>query len=352
MTDASTATHDLADLIAGVVFERDGDAPLPDCAARLRFDDAFAGALETLEEQFDTLGDELAAGVYVLLRDVRAGVVERMDARVTAGILVRHVAAVAGVASVEPLIRVLGALAVLPDGPDAHDRALDPTPDPSSPIEVAMAAVVDDPGLRSRLRHAVHEGTLIVPVLDLDVRGSELSLQCLPLVVRGAPTIAVFTSEERLAEHAAAAGVGEIPTIEIDGDELSTICPPGHGVVIDPGWVLGCVLEEDEVRALPNAPSLRLPDDGVELSGVVHPAILGALDAVRPRLEACGVIDLVPATKGELVVLAVVVAEGVSPDPALRRAGTLLAERGLTGPVLVPSTSPLGQAVLDVAERD
>ena len=115
--------------------------------------------------------------------------------------------------------------------------------------------------------------------------------------------------------------------------------------------VLGCVLEEDEVRALPDAPSLRLPDDGVELSAVVHPSILGALDDVRPRLDACGVVDLVPATKGELVVLAVVVADGVSPDPALRRAGTLLADRGLTGPVLVPSTSLLGQAVLDVTDR-
>ena len=81
MTDASTSTHDLAALIADVGFERTGDAPLPDCASRLRFDAAFAGALETLEEQFDTLGDELAAGVFVLLRDVRAGIVERMDAR-------------------------------------------------------------------------------------------------------------------------------------------------------------------------------------------------------------------------------------------------------------------------------
>ncbi len=341
-------TRELAGLIADVFFEADGDASIPSRAELARVDDAMAGALESLETHLAALGEDLGVGVFVLLRDVRSGIVDRTSARVTAEVLVRHVAATAGVAAVEPLIRFLGALAVLPDGAGGYERALDSTPDPTSVIEVAMAAQVADPGARGELRRALYAGSLVVPVLDLGVEDRSLSLQFLPVFVRGMPMVSVFTSEERLAEHAAAVGVDEVPTIEVDGHELSMLCPAGHGVAVNPGWVSGCVLEEIEVRCLPHAPGLVMPEGQFDLRPARHPAIVGVLDGLRDVLDSLGVVEVVAAHRGDDIVIAVVGDAATTPEQAVRRVGTALAERGFEGPVVVPATSPIGRAVMDL----
>ncbi len=343
---ADETTFELAALLGDVFFELDGHAPIPSASGLARLDDAVADGLASLEQHFDAMGAELGVAVFVLLHDMRNGMVDRTSGRVTAEVLLRHVAATVGVASAEPLIRLLGALAVLPDGPETYSRALDPTPDPESCIEVAMAALVPDPGARGELRRVVHRGSLLVPVLDLGVADNSLSLQCLPVVVRGLPMISVFTSAERVAEHLAAAGICEVPLVAVDGGELSAICPPGHGVAINPGWVVGCVFEEIEVRCLPDAPGLLVPEGEVDLRPAAHPAIVGAIDGIRDDLVGLGVSDVVAACRGEDVVIAVVGCDGTTPEQAVRRVGVALARRGLEGPVVVPASSPIGRAVL------
>lgn len=334
------SVRELAQLIADVFFEGVDELP--------GVDDAMADALESLETHLEVLGEELGGSVFVLLRDVRNGVVERTSARVTAEVLLRHVAATAGVATVEPLVRFLGALAVLPDGAETHPRAFDPTPDPESAIEVAMAAQVIDPGARGQLRRALYAGSLIVPVLALGVEDTSLSLRFLPVFARGMPMVSAFTSQERIAEHAAAVGVDDVPTIEVDGFELSMLCPLGHGVAVNPGWVAGCVLEEIEVRSLPHAPGLVVPDGEIELRPARHPAIVGALDAVRDGVDSLGVAEIVAAHRDDDIVIAVVGHAGTTPEQAVRRVAAALAERGFEGPVVVPAASPIGRAVMAV----
>ncbi|MDZ7674112.1 MAG: SseB family protein [Acidimicrobiales bacterium] len=234
-----------------VFFAARPDAPDPPPRVVRRADTCMAGGLEVLDERFDDLGAALVTVLFQLLRAVRLGTLSRVRCRMSAEILLRHVAEVyAEDRGMVPLVELLGALASLPDGPDREDRFLDPTPDPDQPIEVALADALRDPDTAPCIAGAVARGRLYAPVLDLGVDDERLEVQFLPLVINGDPVIATFTSRERFDDHVNSTGIGDVPVIEIVGAELPQLCPPGHGVFVNPGSVLGHLFTEDEVRAL------------------------------------------------------------------------------------------------------
>ena len=135
---------------------------------------ALADAAEGLESILDTrpgaLDPTVEIAVIELLHDVRDASADRVGLRLRAGLAVPRVVEALGdhhdpagrdmMVAAAPLLVLLGALAVLPDE-SLGARFLDPTPDPDRPIELAMAAMVDDPGERSALRWAVYEGSLL-----------------------------------------------------------------------------------------------------------------------------------------------------------------------------------------------
>lgn len=202
-------------------------------------DVAMASALEELEGLLGRLRPELATAVFELVLHLRHQRIDRPTCRIRAAAVRDDLAATGLLDTGGPLSALLDELAVLPDGPERHALALDPTPDPSRPLEMALADGTFDPA-----------GQLFVPVLDLAVRDEGLALRFLPLVVRGAPMIAAFTSAARVSEHATVAGVGEVPLIELDARELARVCPAGHGIAVNPGAVLGCTLSAEQVVAL------------------------------------------------------------------------------------------------------
>lgn len=233
------------------VFFDDGPGPDPPSWIQRRASTCMADALEVLEHRIDDLGVELATATYHLLRAMRDGTLGRVRGRLTAEILLRYVAEeFVDDPAMLPLIELLGALVELPDGPDRENRFLDPTPDPDLPVEVALAVAVSDPDAVAAIVSTVARGRLHAPVLDLGADGTRLEIQFLPLLVAGDPAIATFTSRARFEDHARATGVGDVPVVEIDGAELAELCPPGHGVFVNPGSVLGHRLSEAEVRRL------------------------------------------------------------------------------------------------------
>ena len=281
----------------------------------------FADAVDALERCIDDLGDEVGGAVVGFLREVRAGSLDRVAAGLAARALLLHIGASVDVATVEPLVVLLGAIAEQPG------------PDPELPIEVALA----DPGARGALRRAVFAGTLFLPVLDVGTEGSQVSIQFVPIVARGCPLISAFTSRERL---------GDIPHLEVDGHELAALCPPGHGLIINPGCSLGAALDEVEVRCLPSAPTVGIRDGQVDLRPLGPDD-----DDLRAVLADVGSGHLAAARQvgesDDVVVVAVDVdRDGSTPEQAIRRVGVALAERGVVGPLLVPATSPLGAAVV------
>lgn len=285
-------------------------------------------AVVALEGCLDELGDDVGRAVFVLLRDLRAGTIDASSARFSARVLLLHVGARVDPTTVEPLIVFLGAVAELPD----DERLLDPTPDPDLPVEVALAAAVADPGARGGLRRAVYAGSLHLPVLDVGMEERQVAIQFVPLVVRGCPMIAAFTSRDRM---------GDLPHLDVDGHELAAICPPGHGIVVNPGAILGGVLDEVEVRCLPHAPSVGLRDCHVDLQPLGDDD--RALADTLADLDARGHGPLSAARDAGVVVVAV---GGDPPEYAIRRLGAALAAREIVGPLLVPATSPLGKAVV------
>lgn len=288
-------------------------------------------AAVALEECLDLLGHEVGRAVFLLLRDLRAGTIDASSARFSARVLLLHVGARVDPTSVEPLIAFLGAVADLPD----DERLLDPTPDPDLPIEVALAEAVADPGARGGLRRAVFAGSLHLPVLDVGMEERRVAIQFVPMAVRGSPMIVAFTSLGRM---------GDLPHLDVEGRELAAICPPGHGIIVNPGAILGGVLDEVEVRCLPAAPSVGLRDGHVDLQplGEGDRALADALADLAASGHGC----LTAARDTDVVVVAV---GGDPPERAIRRLGVALAERALVGPLLVPTTSPLGRAVVAAA---
>ena len=323
--------------LARVLLGRDADGPDPSPAEVWAVAAGMERALGALDRGLDDLGEQVGRAVFELLRSLRSGTTDPSAARFTARVLLLHVGARVDVSTVEPLVEFLGAVAELPD----DEGLFDATPDPDLPIEVALAAAVADPGARGPLRRAIFEGTLYLPVLEVGVEGEQLALQFVPIVARGCPLVAAFTSRDRL---------GDLPHLAVDGHELAALCPPGHGVMLNPGALLGGVLDEIEVRCLPAAPAVGIRDGQVDLRPLGPDD-----DDLRTVLDELGAAVVAVARHVDdgggagVVVLAVDVesaADDATPEQVIRRLGVTLAERGIVGSLLVPATSPLGAAVV------
>lgn len=246
----------LAHDLAVVLVDRDGDD-----ATLARVDEALAEALAALESlTADHAVASLPAGaldavvelVVQLLVELRVGHLDRITCRAMASLVLERVARCFGATGpVEPLVRVLGALAALPEGPEDRTRALDPRPDPELPVEVALASMLDGDD-RDGLLDAIAAGTVHLPVLHLGADDTTVELRLLPIIGRDGPLVCAFTSLDRWHDHVADAGVSPPPTIELTGAELVDLWPAGHGLAINAGSVLGTVVAEREVRALPS----------------------------------------------------------------------------------------------------
>ena len=206
---------------------------------------AMVDCLEVVERCHEHLGDALAAAVFVLLRGVKDGTIDRVTCRARAWSLLRHVVHAIDPDDAVALIRLLGALAVVPDGDARMARALSPVPAPGHAVEEAIAAHLAGDGPAAAVRRALLAATIVVPVLDMGTEAGSITLRLLPLVGRDGPMVSVFSTAERFEEYRHAARIGAIATVEVEGWELSVLVPPGHGVVINPGSVLRCALRFD-----------------------------------------------------------------------------------------------------------
>lgn len=245
--EAASLAEDLAVVLI------DGDL---DPARAARVDDALADALEALEG-CGTSADPAAPAVVGLavglLATARHGGLDRTTCRVAAPLVLERVARCFGTgAAVAPALVLLGALAVVPDPADQRSTALDAAPDRSLPVEVALAASIDDPSGRGAMLDVLAGATVHVPVLHAAVDGDRLALRLVPLVLREGIVACAFTSPERGEEVVAEAGGGAVPVLSVTGSELVELWPPGHGLALNPGSVLGAVLTEREVRSLPS----------------------------------------------------------------------------------------------------
>lgn len=242
----------LAEDLATVLF--DGD---PDPVRTGRVDDALADALEALEALLSDQRDPavvaaVAELVVHLVVELRHGRHDRTTCRVAAPLVLERLVRGAGSgADVAPVLVLLGALAVVPDRDDGCSTALDPTPDAALPLEVALADSIEDPAARGALLDVLARSTVHVPVLHAGVEGDQLALRLVPMVLREGLVACTFTSPERGEEIVAEAGGHAAPMLAVTGAELVDLWPVGHGLVLNPGSVLGAVLSEREVRSLP-----------------------------------------------------------------------------------------------------
>ncbi len=244
---ASALAEDLALVLL------DGD---PDPVRTQRVDGVLADALGALEALLSDDADAVVVAVVELavrlVAELRYGAHDRTTCRVAAPLVLERVARCAGTGgAVAPVLVLLGALAAVPDRGGRSSMALDATPDPSLPLEVALAERIGDPTAHGALLDRLARSTVHVPVLRAAVEGEQLSLRLVPMVLREGVVACAFTSAGRYEEVVAEAGGDGAPVLAVTGAELVELWPAGHGLVLNPGSVLGAVLTEREVRSLP-----------------------------------------------------------------------------------------------------
>lgn len=154
------------------------------------------------------------------------------------------------------LFRALRMLASLtPEG--AHDER--PDPEPSNPLERAVAAVLADPTARPALWKALWYGSIFLPVADVDFEQDEHAIfRFVTMEIGGEIAILGFTTEERLDLVAPDEPVGRVEPI---GEELAAIWPEDHWLILNPGFELSTVLRPAEIRALPDGPTVTIAND-------------------------------------------------------------------------------------------
>lgn len=247
----SPAAAALAEDLALVLLDGDHEP-----ARTERVDTALADAIDALaslapEDDGSALAAVAALAVQLLV-ELRHGRHDRTTCRVAAPLVLERLARCAGTgADVAPALVVLAALAVVPEPHGRPSRALDPTPEASQPLEVALAATIGGTAERGALLDALACSTVHVLVLHAALEGDRLALRLVPMVLREGVVACAFTSPARYEEVVAEAGGQVAPMLAVTGAELVDLWPVGHGLVLNPGSVLGAVLSEREVRALP-----------------------------------------------------------------------------------------------------
>jgi hypothetical protein len=223
---------------------------------------------------------------------------------------------------------------------DAHDER--PEPEPSNPLERAMAAVLSDPTARPALWKALWYGSIFLPVADVDFEHDEHAVfRFVTMEVGGDIAILGFTTEERLDLVAPDEPVGRVEPI---GEELAAIWPQDHWLILNPGFELSTVLSPAEVRGLPDGPTVTIPED-VAFEITAPPAGSPRLAGLeRAKRAVPGVLALhwallapQPAGRNRDVLV-------VTPDEALPRAAIL------AGFTEAASRAGFDQAIIVAAE--
>jgi hypothetical protein len=185
------------------------------------------------------------------------------------------------------LLRALRMLSSLtPEGADAER----PEPEPSTPLERAVAAVLADPAARPALWKALWFGTIFLPVADVNFDHDEHAVfRFVTLEIGGEPAILGFTTEQRLDLVAPDEPVGRV---EPTGEELAALWPDGHWLILNPGFGLSTVLSPAEIQGLPEGPTVTVPE-AAEYRLETPPADGLRLDALRrARQSVPGVLGL------------------------------------------------------------
>lgn len=258
--EPSTEVSSLADALARAFF----DHLEPDRGTSHRVDRALAAALDGVEWLVDRCDDSdpdsdsdsetagadlrLARASFDLLAEVRQGRCDRVTTRSVSGVLLHRLVAHVGLdGPTRPLAVALAALAVLPG--DVDDRSFDPTPDPAWPLEAEIVQTLADPAARLGFLAAAADAELHLPIVTIEPGAGTAAVQFIPLMRHGRPAIAAYTSPERMNRHARTAGV-DVPGLVFRGRELAEVLPSGHGVILNPGSVLGLAISEAEVGGL------------------------------------------------------------------------------------------------------
>lgn len=190
---------------------------------------------------------EVVAGCFDVFDGFRHHRWATTETRIRAAHVLRHVVIQLGADG--PIARLLAAMATMP----ADDGAarFDPTPDPSVPLEQVVVDALADPAARPRLLRALADHEIVVPVLTVEAAGPKAAVRFATVERAGRPAIAGYTSAQRFRSHAAAAGV-EVAAMVLTGGELAAVAPPAHGLVLNPGSVVGVGISAVELGRLAN----------------------------------------------------------------------------------------------------
>jgi hypothetical protein len=95
-------------------------------------------------------------------------------------------------------------------------------------------------------------------VADVDFEPDEHAIfRFVTMEIGGEIAILGFTTEERLDLVAPDEPVGRVEPI---GEELAAIWPEDHWLILNPGFELSTVLRPEEIRALPDGPTVTIED--------------------------------------------------------------------------------------------
>lgn len=282
--EASTETRSFADAVSRVFFTGGAADPVDDRYV-IMVDDLLSDGL-LAAERFEKLQvvapdvrpdavDELVYGVMKECLEtvlaVRYRQISREECRQLALITHDHVIRTFGSnAATAPMLQALAALYALPDGPDHFVLANNPEPDPGVPFEAVIAATLAGADDETMLVDALATSSFIMPVLGASLEERALELQFLPVTTEHGPAVAAWTSQARFDEYrpainqpaeggrersrderaARSCPAGGVYPMVITGAELRDLCPPGHGVIVNPGALLSVTLPEASIRQL------------------------------------------------------------------------------------------------------
>jgi hypothetical protein len=154
---------------------------------------------------------------------------------------------------------VVVAIELLAAAPVSHTPPTPPRPaEPANDLERAVAAAAADESARPQLWRALYESDLVLPVVAYElVRPEGANFQFLAAPVGDTPLVLGFGTEERFdALFPEAHGLSRVLA---PGRDLPTFWPPGHWLMINPGYEPHVVLSPWEIAGLPDGARSELP---------------------------------------------------------------------------------------------